>query len=597
MSKLTVCLLALLALVLGGGVYLQTQREQNYNPSQHEPLLGDGHLERVTGIRVDHIARDEQFELVRKDGIWHLVDPIEYPAEPAMVKLLLESLAFHADFVPDPEIQSLAKHFDPPRAMVFVTETMENGSTREHEIQVGELDVDGHRIEVRTRGQILRTMRNIDTAIVRPVSELRRQKLFTLRGQNLIRIERLGFNHLPGSKADLTFVADRKGANWVLTRPLDIQLDPTVTGLWGISLASVRADRFLSDIENPNLQAFGLDKPEITLRLTDRLGKVEEIECGIAESGGWCARRAGEKHIIQLDSGDLGRILQPGRELWDTRLLRAFRRDIAGLTLHRGEQASLRFEQDDKESWTVAQRPLGQDSFDLPVAADVTRIEGLLAILEQNEVEFWLDDPKDLPSVIFPKGMPRHEVLVDFRGVLEGEQQGGRLGSLREASGGTELQTFLRNGDQVVGLITKDLGAALEHGFSHWRSLFLWSLQEVRLKRLKISRGDRQREYTRKIQGTWRYSDVDATATELFGVLDSLIFLKATRHLAPEEAQQLPLEDVIRVEFQSVDGQTSVASLGLARVDGEEQVHAEVLGLRSLLRDQDLYAGLLELVK
>ena len=597
MSKVTVLLLALLALILGGAVYWQGQRELSYDPSQGEPLLGEGRLERITGLRVDHIERDEHFELIRTAAGWELVDPIEYPAEPAIVKLLLESLAFHADFVPEAEVPALAKHFDPPRAIVYATETMQNGSTREHEIQVGELDVDGHRMEVRTRGRILRVLRNLESAIVRPVSEMRRQKLFSLRGRDLVRIERLGFNHLPGKKQDLTFVAERRGPNWVLTRPLDIQLDPGVTGLWGVSLASVRVERFLSDLDEPNLKAFGLDEPAIRVRLANQAGVVEEIELGIAESGGWCARRAGEKHIVQLKSNALAGILQEGRELWDTRLLRAFRRDIQGITLKRGEKPSLRFLQDDDENWTVAERPLGQEGFDLAVAANVPRVEALLAILEQNEIEFWLDGPEDHPKDLFPADAPSTGMWIDLRGLLEGEQQGGRLGAVRRTDAGTDLQSFLREGDQVAGLVTRELGDALEHGIDYWRSLALWSLKEVRLKKLKLTRGEVEREYVRQIQGTWRYSDVDAVASELFDVLDSLIFLKASDHLPQDESLALPLEDPVTVQFQTVDGDISIARIGLVHIEGEQQTHVEVLGLRSLARDQGLHERLLVVLK
>ena len=137
----------------------------------------------------------------------------------------------------------------------------------------------------------------------------------------------------------------------------------------------------------------------------------------------------------------------------------------------------------------------------------------------------------------------------------------------------------------------------MEHGIDYWRSLALWSLKEVRLKKLKLTRGEVEREYVRQIQGTWRYSDVDAVASELFDVLDSLIFLKASDHLPQDESLALPLEDPVTVQFQTVDGDISIARIGLVHIEGEQQTHVEVLGLRSLARDQGLHERLLVVLK
>lgn len=596
MNKSTVLVLALLALVLGGAVYLQTEREKDYDPSLGEPLLGEGRIERVTGFRIDHIERGTQFHIVKEESEWRLIDPIAYPANEAMVKVFLEAFAMGAEYVPEGDLTDLEAHFERPRAVVFVTETMAGGATREHEIQVGELDVDGHRLEVRTRGKIMRTLRNLDTAIMRSLPDLRRKKLFRMRGQDVVSIQRLGADYRPDRAIDLTAVAERRGPRWVLSRPVDMQLDPGVAGLWAIALANVRAERYLSDVDDPDLAAYGLKDPAIKLRLADRHGGDEEVHFGISPAGGWSARVAGDKHIVELDLGGLPQVLQPIEELWDTNLLQAFRRDIAAIELGRGDLPDLRFVQDDKENWTVAQRPNGQEGFDLPVAADVVAVEGLLAVLEQNEIEQWLRDPSESPAELFPPDSVRRGVWVELRGLLEGERQGGRLGARRVTEAGTELDVFVREGDQLAGLVTSQLASMLELDLADWRSRLLWELKEIRLNRLRLARGERTREFTRQIQGTWRYTDVDAPATELFDVLDSLIFLKAEDHLSADEAAALPLEDPVRVEFTTVDGDTSIALVGLVEREGEAEAQVEVLGLRSVLKDQGLHGRLVQIL-
>ncbi len=592
MNKSTVLVLALVALLLGGAVYLQTEREKDYDPSLGEPLLGEGRIERVTEIRVDHIERGKNYHMSRLEDGWQLIDPINYPANEAMVKVFLEALAGAGEYVPAGDLPALEAHFERPRAVVFVTETMEGGAKVEHEIQVGELDVDGQRLEVRTRGKILRIWRNLDTAIMRSIADLRRKKLFRMRGQDVVTIQRLGAEYRPDGAIDLTTEAERRGPRWVLSRPVDMQLDPGVTGLWAIALTSIRAERYISDIDDPNLASYGLKDPAIRLRLGDRRGRDEEVHIGVAPGGGWCARVAGDKHIIELDLADLPQILQPIQELWDTNLLQAFRRDIAAVELARVDRADLRFVQDDSENWTVAQRPPGQRGFDLPVAADVAAVEGLLAVLEQNEIEQWLDGPGETPAELFPAGTKPRGVWVELRGLLEGERQGGQLGERRVTEAGTELDVFLREGDELAGLVTSELATWLERDLADWRSRQLWALKEIRLNRLRLAQGEKSREFGRQIQGTWRYVDVDAPATELFDVLDSLIFLKAESHLTASQAAEMPLQDPFTVEFTTVDGDASIARIGLAERNGASEVQVEVLGLRSVAKDQGLYERL-----
>lgn len=595
MNKTSLMLLLLLVVGLGAGVYLQMQAEEDYDPRLGEPLLGTGRADRITGIRVDNVERSSQLELERRKDGWYLVDPLEFPADPAMVQLYLEALSYPAQFVPEEEELSLDPHFDPPRAVVFVTETLENGSIVEHQIRVGELDVDGMRLEVRTRGRSLRILRNLDTAIQRSVEEMRRKKLFTIHGAEVIEVDRQGANFLHTGAVDVTFQASRRGAGWQLTRPYRMALDPGVTGLWCMALSSIRVSGFLSDREDPNLEFYGLVNPSIRLRMMDRNGLEEEVHFGqMPSSGAWVARRAGEKHIMEVDMGDLVQLLQPGRDLWNTRLVNAFRVDIESLDVARGEHGTLRFSQDYDGHWSVAHKPLGQAQFDLAVPANRIKVEALLAEMEQNEIEVWLDRAEDRLELLFPAGEPRRGLRINLRGILEGEHQGGRFGPTRTSEAGTILQSYHRDGDVIAGLVTRDLAACLDLELSDWRALALWTLTEVKLTGVSLTHGEDTRSFLRQRQGTWRYSDVDAPAKELFRVLDSLVFLKASEHLGAAAAREQQLQDVVSVQFQDHEGAMHRAKIGTVAGPEGTQVQLEVLGLRSVAKDQGLHERLLK---
>lgn len=598
MNKTSMLLLILLVGGLAAGVYLQKEAEEGYDPRLVEPLLGTGRADRITSIRVDNVERSSQIEFERRVDGWYLVDPLEYPADPAMVQLYLEALSYPAQFVPEEEEVSLDPHFDPPSAVIFVTETLEDGRLVEHQIRVGEPDVDGMRLEVRTRGRSLRVLRNLETAIQRSVEDMRRKKLFTVHGAEVVEVDREGANFLYTGAVDVTFQASRSGAGWQLTRPYRMGLDPGVTGLWCMALSSIRVSSFLSDREDPNLEFYGLVNPSIRLRLMDRNGLEEEVHFGqMPSSGAWVARRAGEKHVMEVDVGDLVQLLQPGRDLWNTRLVNAFRTDIESLDVARGADGTLRFGQDFDGHWTVAHKPQGQAEFDLAVPANRIKVEGLLADMEQNEIEVWLDRAGDSVERLFPAGEARRGLRINLRGVLQGEHQGGRFGPTRTSEAGTVMQSYHRDGDVIAGLVTRDLAAWLELELSDWRALALWILTEVKLSAVSLTHGEDRRDFQRERQGTWRYSDVDAPAKELLRVLDSLVFLKASEHLGAAATREQALQDPISVQFQDNAGGTHRAKIGTVMGPQGSQVQVEVLGLRSVAKDQDLHRRLLKVFK
>src|SRR5688500_3838004 len=186
MKKETTLWLLLALAVLGAAVWWQLGREEEDVGAIELALFEDLDPERVRAFQVDHIERAYQLRLERDArGAWYITDPMVYPADLAVVRLLLEIVATNrALAVPKLERDAAALGFEPPRAY-FTVEEEKDGATVQHVLEIGQLDLDGRRVNVRRDGRFLRTLRNLDTALRRSVFDYRSHQAMQLAGEDV----------------------------------------------------------------------------------------------------------------------------------------------------------------------------------------------------------------------------------------------------------------------------------------------------------------------------------------------------------------------------------------------------------------------------
>src|SRR5687768_4032772 len=123
MRTSTVWLLLLLVVALGAGILWQIRKEQSGTFDIDRPLFPDLVPERLTDIRIDYLERGLQMRMARDaQGTWQIVDPIVFPAEPALIERLMEIVGRNratSVAVPDLAAVKLAK----PRAVLELTES------------------------------------------------------------------------------------------------------------------------------------------------------------------------------------------------------------------------------------------------------------------------------------------------------------------------------------------------------------------------------------------------------------------------------------------------------------------------------------------
>ncbi len=580
--------LLFLALLVGGLVYLtrhQQEVESNRVVAYNGPLLGDAAPERLVEIRWDHVVDNRQVALEKQNGVWMIVDPIDFPAAPHRVSLLTDGLFRPASEVPGPDKDAVASHFDPPRIAVTLIEQMEGGALREHKFKVGALDADGMQVEVEKDGLYLRTLRNLDTALSVSVNDLRKRRLFDLHPERITQIERSGFSDVSGSMLDLGFEARREGPTWKQYQPVAVQLDPSVMTVWSRQLCSIYATGFASDVEDPELTKFGLHMPNAQLKLTDAGGNSQELLFAQTAEGGWVAMLKGRRHIFSLLPDQVALILDDWSILRDTRLLRAHRRDIDQFELSTPD-GLVRLTQGPAldDDWTVARKGHQETEFAMEWLAEKSKIQEFLGLIEQSEIASWLPTETHDSQTVFASGVEFSRLAFKFRHMLEGESSLAVVGPIHVTDAGTRLRTYAREGDETVGLIPLAFHDWIGTPLQGWRSRLIWDLKEGRMAGLRLSQGDATREYKRKIQGTWTYMDADTSPVELLPALDHLVFLRAEEHLPADRRDSLT--NPVRVEVMETGGAQHLAEIGPGP-DGLIQIQHR--GLSSIARNQDLY--------
>jgi hypothetical protein len=593
-NKLTPLLLLALVVGLGFAIWKQTEREDPTANQVHVPLFEDLDAAAITRVRIDNIERSQHLTMERDGGgRWFLTDPIAYPARSEMLINLLDAVARNRAWViPESQRDSVEESLAKPRAILELREEHEGREPRTHRLEMGQVDVDGQRMNVRVAGpdggRIVRTMRDLETMLETGVTEWRNRRVFDMRYDEVVEIRREGIDTLMDGQVDMTLHARRDGSGWWIDRPVRIQGDPGFLGTWAGVLSAVRVRRFASDVPDPDLAAYGFDSPIFTLALVDRRGREQVLEIGKPViTSGYYARRKGQQFIWELEERDFSQLFYQPDKLFDHVVVRLPREVMESLSL-RGREYDLRLTQDlASQDWTLAWRGLDEGSeWTAEMPAHSPTVDRVLAFLGRKDtVAAYLWD------------MPVEQAFGDDAALQAiwvqsgGQRFGGRMGAEYTTEGGTPTRLWLRERENRVCLVPADVAELLALTPEDFLSLQLVELSEPTTKRITIQTGERvPRIFRKTLQTTWIHHDLKTDALpELLPVIEHLFFLQAERHVPRGEEQEL--HDVVSVRIQGRDGDTQ---FDVGRTAGGE-VRALMGSRQSVLKFQGLHAALLEI--
>jgi hypothetical protein len=598
MGKGTLALLFVLVLGLGALWLARARETLRGGPALDEyPLCPALALERVRQLRVEHLERGFQLRFERDAaGRWYLTDPLNYPAQGALVRTLLEMLA-QARGEPAPEVRKNEVGLDPPQVVLELVQVDPDG---EHtlRIELGSLDLDPARIYARVpdhpnaaRGgtDVFRTTRVLANTLERSPDDYREGHATALRAQDVISIRRRGqiYRGPEEGVVDLAFDALAGPDGWKRVGQPTVSLDPNAMGLLARGAAELEVERFVDDSPT-DLASYGLAEPLFTLELEPVTGSPVVLAFGHPATSQplppreftWYCQRQGYAHVWEVSERAVELLTQPAELFFDQLVMRSLRADVRRLELEgAGGRRVIARERDGWSVWNAADE--GEARAHHP--GNTPTVEEALALLERTQlVEHFAGEAFE------PLDPPCAFTLV----LANGARVGGRLGrATRDPKSGAEGPQFLRDGDEVVALVDAQLLSLCQRPLDDFRARKLHQIQEglARAVELELPGKNRRHVYVNSGNNQWTPEGETIGAPAGFvQSLDSLLNLAVVRWLADEPGD----EPVLAVRVLLVQGEPQ--SFTFARASSGAMVCTSETGQRAEV-DAALVQRLLEL--
>ncbi len=587
MSRLTPLILAVIVGVLGFFAYRQTQHEAESAVAETSQLFQGVELRRVVAIRLEDIKASHHMRFEKDPmGRWQMTEPVAWLAEPGLMDKILGVVQRNgASIVPQQLMDEAEPSFSPPRGFLETTEVLENGEKRRVRIELGQVDLDGMRIYVRRDGEILRTSRNIETLFSLNSSDYRSKRMMAFSPESVVEIERVGGWYDNDGGESLDFLARPEGYGWRIHKPTKVMGDPDLLLLWSRFLASARADRFASDRTDVDFAKYNLDQPWVTIKVTTSGGIEHRLHISADfDRDKVFARKDDTATVFEIDAPTTKKFREPVESFYEAAFVRVPRQKLKHVWISR-EDGDLRFTRKG-EDWTVAERPRAVGDYGMELPADTDVIVEMLLKIEKASILRYFSDVK-LTDFFDGGKSPRGlwlEPTDDIR-------QGGYLGDVVQTAQGTDVVPFLREGDTIVGSLAPEIRELTERPVQEFLQRRLWAMKNITLSGLEIERGGQKRLFRRTQKDDWQPADAEVPARELDPVLDHLLFLWASGHVA--EGERESLSDTVTVTFADRAGKNFVATIGTTP-SGEAQV--AIGPMRAILRRQQLHADLMAIM-
>lgn len=588
MHKRTLLILFLAVALLAGVAWWQTRVEDHSRAEAEVPLFEGLAQAEVDTIRVEDVPHAVHMKLTRgSDGQWRMVDPVDVPADGALVQFLLKSaLERRCTPVPEGEADPKALGLEPPRIVLELQASTPAGRVKSA-VEFGALDPDGRRINVRARGRLLRTLRDLDTTLSRPLEDFKSHRVLAIDPREVVEVHRRGtlIQEGAGTTSDLTLDVFSEEGSWRVSAPVSAALDPLTTSVWIQGIALLELDKY-ADQGARLLSDFGLDPAEITITLSTvkeerkvlRLGRP-----GHAEGQPWFGTAEGQGFVWFVHPRMVYLLGSSLESLLDRRLVRFAREAIDGLRLE-ADGGILQLTREGPR-WRVSRRVRNDTAYSPPEPADRKKVEALLARLESAELAGFLLDTALAPA----------EVRAAFYVTSGGEEQGGTFGAPYANPGGGQAVRFQRKGDSIAALADPALLDLARTPLEELWSLQLAEISELDQQALVLSGAGATRAYERGSKGLWTPKGLDLEARELRDVLDPLFFPRASQRLSGTDLP--PLKDPVTVEFtNSMQKQTRFVIGSGSDGQGGERSEIDFEGRRSVLKDQAVHRRLLAIL-
>jgi len=546
MARGTLVFLVLLVGVLGWFALEKRREAQRGGPQVEEfPLAPGLEPERVRALRVENLERGLAIKFERDaQGRWYMTDPVEYPAQASLVRTLLRTIA-DARGEPLDGVDPGELGLEPPKAVIECV-SVEEGGERTLRLELGGLDFDPARVLARVPGHphtlaggsdVFATTRALVNTLDRNPDDYRDNRATGLSPQEIVALQRKGtvFSNEAGGPIALEFAALLGPDGWKTAASPFVTLSPDAMGLLARGATDLVIERFADDAPR-DLARYGLEPPVFTLELESFDGRTTRLAFGHSPDFAgldvgavtWFCRRDDYGHVWEVRTRDVELLTRPATLFYEQSVLRAIREDVQRVELT-GDGARRVLERE-RNAWTV-RRVVEPERGDEPrYPAETAEVEAALAVLERAQLAEHLRESFE----------PVEPSLAFRVRLTNGSWQGGRLGRpTRDPGSGAEGLQYLREGDELVGVLGREVGELCRRPADTFRSRRVHQVLEAEVRIVQLARAGQTYGFLNDGNNSWTTQGTTLAAPEGFTLsLDALLNLGARRWLEPDEAAE-----------------------------------------------------------
>jgi len=546
MARGTLVFLVLLVGVLGWFTFERRREQAAGGPAVEEFALAPGlALERVRAVRIEHLERGLSIKLERDAaGRWYLTDPVEYPAQGALVRALLRMVG-DARGEPLAGLEPREAGLEPPRVVLEFVE-QQDGGERTLRFELGGLDYDPARILARVPehpharaggSAVFATTRALLNTLDRNPDDYRENKATGLSPEEIVAVRRAGTAYLAeeGGALALEFEVLLGPEGWKsATRPL-VTYSPEALGLFLRGATDLVIERFVDDAPR-DLARYGLAAPAFRVELETHDGRRSRLAFGhgpefdgkdVGETV-WYCQRDDYAHVWEVRTRDVELLTRPAALFYEQSVLRAVREDVRRLEL--ASDGLRRVLEREREGWSVREVREPERGDEPRYPAEASEVDAALGLLERAQVAEHLHEAFE----------PLEPELAFRVRLASGERQGGRLGrATRDPSSGAEGVQYLREGDELVGVLGAEVAELCRRPAESFRSRRVHALLEAEVRVVELTRGGATYAFLNDGENRWKTRGTTLAAPEGFTLaLDALLNLGARRWLERDETAE-----------------------------------------------------------
>jgi hypothetical protein len=488
-------------------------------PTGPQKVIPDLNPSAVVSLQIQP-AGQRTIRAERTNGGWQLTEPLLYPAPSTNIESLLNALEqlTSAAYITPAELKHHPQAnqeygFDPPQASLVLDQR-----DSQSRIWVGHSTMPGDQVYVQVVGT--EGIHVVDASLLKWIPRTDKD----WRDTALVDWPHLEFDHLSATNGGKILELQRNPTNqlWrIIHHPLDARADNDRVERSLANLHQLRAREFVSDEPKPDLEAFGLLTPDLTLTFFQGTNSVLMLQFGKNEgtnANRIYAKRADRNTIVVVDRNLLEswRASQDFRDFFDHHLL-SLTVPLDSIKVIAQDEFTL--QRQTNETWRIVHQDL-----DLP--ADVRVMGDVIAELTNMPVKIVRDVVTDQDWPTYGLATPARQYILTAVRTDPGD--GSTNPPLAQIFFGIVDGTnvFARqSGETFVYQVDPEDLDRLPSASYQMRERRIWNFSEDQVARLIIQTNNKTRELIRNGTNSWTLGTNSQGIINPLGVNDAVVQL------------------------------------------------------------------------